>query len=145
MSQLLDLAGTIGTIVATFLIMLGVIWQIQSGSDDEIGNALPAPRTRPNQAAGEDDLRLRIEDIEGVLAAHRNHIVRIERKLRGAGVIIWALICAPVSLYLLAKNDWVPGLCFLAMGISFGIYGLVNVFSSERSHWWRRSGGRMRT
>jgi hypothetical protein len=131
MLQLLDLAGTIGTIVATFVIVLGVIWHIQSGSDDEIADALAAPRSRNNQAVAGDDLRLRIEDIEGVLSAHREHIVRIERKLRGAGVIIWALISALASLYALSKNDWVPALCFLAMALSFGIYGLVNVFSNK--------------
>jgi hypothetical protein len=64
---------------------------------------------------------------------HRSFAVFPQRKLRGAGVIIWALICA------LARNDWAPGLCFSSMAISFGIYGLVNVFSSESSHWWRRS------
>jgi hypothetical protein len=133
MSELLGLAGTIGTIVATFLIALGVIWHLQSGPDDGVENALAGPRVRPNQAAVEDDLRRRIEDIEEKLELHRKHFIQIERRLRGAGVIIWALICASVSLYALARNDWVPGLCFLAMAISFGIYGLVNVFSSKGS------------
>jgi hypothetical protein len=131
MSQLLDLAGMIGAIVVTLIIALGVIWHIRSGPDDDIGNALAAPRTRHNQAAAENDLRRRIEDIEEKLNVHRKHIIRIERRLVGEGVIIWAMICALVSLYALARNDWLPGLCFMAIALSFDIYGLVNVFSNK--------------
>jgi hypothetical protein len=134
MSHLLDLAGTIGTIVATFLIVLGVIWHIQSGPVDSVESALAGSRSRPTQAAAEDGLRRRIEDIEEKLELHRKHIIQIERRLRGAGTIIWALICAIVSLYAVGKNDWLPGLCFMAMAISFGVYGLVNVLSREKGH-----------
>jgi hypothetical protein len=133
MSQLLDLAGTIGTIIVTFLIVLGVIWHIQSGPDDDIGNALAASRSRSNYPSAEDDLRHRVEDIEEKLDLHRKHIIQVERRLIGAGVIIWALICAGVSFHALGRNDWVPGLCFMAMALSFGAYGLVNVFSTKGS------------
>src|SRR5579864_4190374 len=108
MSHLLDLAGTIGTIVATFLIVLGVIWHIRSGPDDELRNELEAQRRRPDETAVEDDLLSRIEDIEVKLELHRKHIIRIERSLIGAGVILFALISTVVGLYALVRDDWVP-------------------------------------
>ena len=134
MSQHLGLVETIYAIIGTFFIVWGMNGLIRSGHDDDIENALPAPRSRPDQVVAGDDLRHRIEEFEGKLALHRKHIVRIERRLRGAGVIIWALICAIVALYAFIKGDTVPGLCFLAMAAAFGIYGFVNVFSNERSH-----------
>jgi len=133
MSQLLDSAETIVTVAVTFLVVLGVIWRIQGSSDDGIENALLVPRSRSNQDAAGDDLRHRIEDIEKTLGVYRKHIIRIERRLIGAGTIVWALICAVVSLSALARNELVPGLCFLAMAISFGFYGLVKVFSNKSS------------
>lgn len=132
MSQVLGLAGTVGTIIITLVVLLVTISPPKVGGlDDDIRNALAASRSRPNQAATDDDLRRRIVDIEEKLDVHRKHIIRIERRLIGAGIIIWALICAGVSLYALARNDWVPGLSFLAMALSFGIYGLVSVFSNK--------------
>jgi hypothetical protein len=135
MSQVLGLAGTIGSIVATFVIVLGVIWHIQSGPDDGIENALATPRSCPNQAGAGDELRRRIEDIEEKLDVHRKYIIRIKRRVRGAGAIIWALICATVSLYALVRDDWVFGLCGLAMALALGTYGAVNVFGSEKHQW----------
>jgi hypothetical protein len=140
MSQLLDSGGTIIWILTTFLIVLGVIWQIQSFPDDDIGKVLAAPQSRPNQAGAGDDLRHRIEDIEKQLDAYRKRIIRIERTLRGGGIIFWALICMVGALYAIGRNDWVPGICFLAMALAFGTYGLVNVFSNEKGRWWGRSG-----
>jgi hypothetical protein len=132
MSQLLGLTGTVGTIIITLVIVLVTISPPKLGGlDDDIRHALQALRSRPNLAAAEDELRLRIEDIEVKLEVYRKHIIRIERRVIGAGVIIWALICAIVALYALARNDWIPGLSFLAMALSFGIYGLVNVFSNK--------------
>jgi hypothetical protein len=131
MSQLLDLAETIGTVVATFLIVLGVIWHIRSGTGDELRNELARQRRRPNEAAAEDDLRSRIEDVEEKLELHRKHIIRIERRLIGAGVIIFALISALIGSYALVRDDWVPGLCFLVMALAFGSYGLVSVFGNR--------------
>jgi hypothetical protein len=134
MSQILGLAGTIGWIVIFVVVVLVTISPPKLGDlDEDTRKALAASRSRPNQAAAGDDLRHRIVDIEEKLDVHRKHIIRIERRLIGAGVIIWALICALVSVYALGRNDWAPGLCFLAMAISFGIYGLVNVFSTKQS------------
>jgi hypothetical protein len=130
MSQLLGLAGTIGMIIITLIIILGLI-----SHDDDGGNALAAPRSNPNQTASEDDLWRHIGDMEEKLELHRKHITRMERRFRVAGVIVFALISAIVSLYALARNDWVPGFCFMAIALSFGIYGLVNVFSREKGRW----------
>jgi hypothetical protein len=132
-TELLDSVGSIVAIMVTFLIVLGVIWRLQSGHDDGIEKELAGPQSRSHQNSPEDDLRHRIDAIEVKLELHRKHIVQTERRLKGAGIIIWALIFAGASLYALGRNDWVPGLCFLAMALSFGIYGLVNVFSSKRS------------
>ena len=46
MSQIPDLAGTIGTIVVTFLIVLGVIWHIQGDPHESIEKELTRQRRR---------------------------------------------------------------------------------------------------
>ena len=81
-----------------YLIVLGVIWRIESSPEDESGNGLATSRIHPNRIITDDDLHRRLEDIEEKLELHRKHITQIKRRLRGAGVIIFALICASVSL-----------------------------------------------